>query len=701
MFKGHSNRCKHERKLHPGVIIPDGRKTTKTTSASVLALPTPNAVVAAAEKASVDDNQPFNQKEITPTSATPAQSASNQHITTYNHDMTTHDLQTDMHPNTAQLPIILVHDLGITTHDHGMTKDDGHQCSPLLLSATPISPPESGEATPTTTTEVEPASVLPSESIATPESSSTSDSDKTVDVNTAVLRPGSPAVTINTKGSQLESDTGAPQSPDLPATEQLRSVSDDDVDVVTAPFIQWLSQPPATPMEQLIKARRARTEQQVQPVRKNLRFLFASLLHDRTILRVEDIQLELFERLDICKAVRSLCVYRQIKAERMYTLFLLIKKVLVYLTQKKSYERKEWLRPDSIPSFPFVDSVAMEATEERKRDALNRQVFGKGGRKRPVEIQDEQGNEPPATRPRVDNNLGGNTVMVHRGHQISARPGAREFFSAAVAAAAFTSPPIICGSRSGPAENTRAALPLLDSAGPMSKAELQAISTHGLRDMLQLETEFSQASSGENFLRARGHEYMALLVTSVLCLCLAPRSQVLKELRIGESLKQVVGQDGTHTYRAEIRAEQNKNQRPTLVPFPEELTAHMDFYITMVRPALLRGALANKPELASNLAHTYLFFKRSGEGPRTDFSKLTQTVTGRIIGRPINAHEFRAAVITTFYENGATQAGMTNLATVMAHDATTARKFYYRPQLSQAAAAINREMASVLLGHSG
>jgi hypothetical protein len=35
----------------------------------------------------------------------------------------------------------------------------------------------------------------------------------------------------------------------------------------------------------------------------------------------------------------------------------------------------------------------------------------------------------------------------------------------------------------------------------------------------------------------------------------------------------------------------------------------------------------------------------------------------------------------------------------MAHDLTTARKCYYRPQLARAAAEFNREMANVLLDH--
>ncbi|MDR3409357.1 MAG: hypothetical protein P4L87_00160, partial [Formivibrio sp.] len=63
-------------------------------------------------------------------------------------------------------------------------------------------------------------------------------------------------------------------------------------------------------------------------------------------------------------------------------------------------------------------------------------------------------------------------------------------------------------------------------------------------------------------------------------------------------------------------------------------------------------------------------------------------------------HAFRAGVITTYYEEGATQGQMDVLANLMAHDPSTARNYYYRPQFARAAAATNQEMTSLLLNSS-
>ena len=119
----------------------------------------------------------------------------------------------------------------------------------------------------------------------------------------------------------------------------------------------------------------------------------------------------------------------------------------------------------------------------------------------------------------------------------------------------------------------------------------------------------------------------------------------------------------------------------------------------MVRPALLREAAASHVVPAPSLAHAYVFFKKTGDAPRLDFSNSTRAVTSRLIGREINAHAFRAGIITTCYEEGATQSEMDTLASLMAHDSNTAKNYYYRPKFQRAALNANQKMTSLLLGN--
>ncbi len=120
--------------------------------------------------------------------------------------------------------------------------------------------------------------------------------------------------------------------------------------------------------------------------------------------------------------------------------------------------------------------------------------------------------------------------------------------------------------------------------------------------------------------------------------------------------------------------------------FPPELTAPYDFYLENIRPLLLKGQ-----------KHDFVFCKRDGQGPRPEFSSFTSAVTNEVLGRPINAHTFRSAVITTFYESGATQSEMDVLANLMAHDSATAKAHYFRPQFAKAAVRTNLQMTRLLL----
>lgn len=180
--------------------------------------------------------------------------------------------------------------------------------------------------------------------------------------------------------------------------------------------------------------------------------------------------------------------------------------------------------------------------------------------------------------------------------------------------------------------------------------------------------------------------FVSYLVTATLTLALAPRSQVLKQLQIGTTLQRSA-EDGKYWVR--MLAEMSKNGKPTAFCLPAQLTSAYDHYLGVVRPRMLQQC--------GGAVHAYVFFKRSGQAPRTDFSTHTNAVTQRILNRPVNAHAFRAAVITCFYQTGASQQQMNVLADVMAHDPATQRNFYYRPQFAQASAETNDKMVGLLL----
>ena len=447
---------------------------------------------------------------------------------------------------------------------------------------------------------------------------------------------------------------------------------------VTAGFLHWLSMPPMTPIEAMVKARRAKEETQLKPIRHNLRFLFATLFEQGIVPALEDLKLELFQEIHICEALRAHLADRQVRGARIYALFLLIKKILVFIASERSIREKKYLPPTLIASFVYVDSICGDASEDRKRAAQNKHLLGafsgsggSGGQsalvpmsigKRKRDTHEEESKEP-------------SEGVVSTGSRLpTAAWDVSVPLSSAAASSAFSSQPLV-----------------MQEGSTLTKQEMSTIAAGCLGQLEAFHMAFEEAPS-EAILRSMAQEYTAFLVTAILSLALAPRSQVLRELQVGRTLKK--HSDGR--YWAEMPAEMNKNRKPTMLTIPVELSPHLDFYLQHVRSAMLREAAASGIS-HSKLSHAYVFFKKTGEAPRPDFSGFTRSVTARLIGREVTAHAFRAGVITTYYEEGATQGQMDTLANLMAHDPSTARNYYYRPQFARAAAATNQEMASLLL----
>lgn len=236
-------------------------------------------------------------------------------------------------------------------------------------------------------------------------------------------------------------------------------------------------------------------------------------------------------------------------------------------------------------------------------------------------------------------------------------------------------PAIEVGSQLTPDSRTSAAAAAAPGALRALRADANDLSPGGLGQITQGCLEYL----GRPAATREGGHYVAYLVTATLCLGMAPRQQVLRQLQLGSSfLKKADGQ-----YWIVMLAHMNKNGKATTFPIAQELTKAYDVYLESVRPQLLGGK-----------SHDYVFCKRTGDAPGAtfDFSDWTRSVTKVLIGRPVNCHAFRSAVVTTYYKSGASQCQMNALADVMAHDPKTARDYYYRDDAQKQAAEIQERM---------
>lgn len=139
------------------------------------------------------------------------------------------------------------------------------------------------------------------------------------------------------------------------------------------------------------------------------------------------------------------------------------------------------------------------------------------------------------------------------------------------------------------------------------------------------------ASGALAYLQTRNPTYYVHhLVVACLALGLAPRTQVLKQLRLGSSF--VREADGRWWVR--MIGETMKTGKPTVFALPQLLTESFDYYFASIRPELLR-------QHGGNDAHDFVFFKKNGSAPRKDFSELTTLATTQLIGRAVNPHAFR------------------------------------------------------------
>lgn len=455
--------------------------------------------------------------------------------------------------------------------------------------------------------------------------------------------------------------------------------SDEELQAGCMSFLQWCVSPALTPAEAVVKKRgRITSDSQLQPIKSNLRFLMSMAAEKGLTAKVD---LQIFTRLDVSQALFSALEERRVGAGRFHALFLLQKKILISLASQESTRRRQYISPlDACESFVFVDSVCCEAGQKRKIDARNRALLGVQATR---QLQGEHARGRPPQPFRIPTTWsppsGSSSPASADDNRTSPTPSARAFASPAAsgAAAAHVVP--------HPSDTP--------SCNELTKAELQQVCRYcitQLRDRMAAPQTVGDAVG----LAVSDRFFQALVVVATLCLGLAPRSQVLRALKIGSSFTRHAD-DGL--YWIKLVAQQTKSgTKPTLFALPAELTPVYDFFLDTVRPRLLAPTTG-----AQQARHDYLFVKRDGS-PRTEFSRTcTQPVTLAAISRPVNSHAFRGAVVVTYYEEtGASQCSMNLLADIMGHSAAVAKAYYYRPQFSKAALQTNAEMAKILL-HTG
>ena len=519
-------------------------------------------------------------------------------------------------------------------------------------------------------------------------------SESAADPDVVILSAGAHDMEIDQPNSEAESDSeltydesaGAAQAAAAAQIEGFRPMLQEaELQAGCFPFLQWLSLPPLTSCEALVKARRVKSLTQLQPIKSNLRFIFA-VLYEKEL--IQSIDLKELSKLPICQALFEALSHRNVGSARFHAVFLLIKKVLVYLTSQESTQRRQFLQPTMHESFMYVDSICSDSSYKRKQETRNRAVLGIHATQVLVKGQPPTPFQVPQVWTPARNETSASlsqTVAPTRSQGPVTKPTSGQ-----------PSPPASGpSSQSNNAANSSSSASSSSQDQELTKEELQQVAK-GCLSYLQSALDASTCAPTAAAAAAATSSgrvnldrlYMAHLVTATLCLGLAPRSQVMKQLRLGSSF---VKESADGRYWVKMLADMSKNGKPTTFAIPAQLTPAFDFYIDTIRPRLVGQ---QQPPADS---HDYVFVKQNGSAPRPDFSSCTNLVTQRLIGRPINAHAFRAAVITAYYQAGASQSEMDTLASIMAHDPATARNFYFKPQFNQAALQANEKMTELLL----
>lgn len=430
-------------------------------------------------------------------------------------------------------------------------------------------------------------------------------------------------------------------------------ISNDALDRLFQEFFSWLGQPAMTSIEIQVKSHRITKDSQLAPLKANCRFLCNIILQSDVVSQMSELRLALFTKLSSAQYVYNYLQQQKVQHERMYQIFLLFRKILVWMVSKQSFATGRHLSPHILESYTFVDQVALESSQLRKQHVADRLagIVPRTKRKSPDFIDlgpSEAGNSSAHTQ--KTNEAG------------SVQPEMK-------------SPLPSLGIS-----------PMTESWNCPSKEEMKRISSSCLQELQRMTN-----ISADRITPELASRYPMYLVLATLCTMSCPRSQVITHMNLGHrSASSPVQNFFLESTGYVIRQSSvlSKDGKPVVLAINELLTPYYTFYIDHLRPLLLHS---------SHLDQGYVYMGAKN-GPKTSFCEWTKRLTMVMVQKAFTPQDFRNAAVTLYYGNKShlTELDIQQLSTAMNHSADTAKKYYFHLNRADNSQRINREISDML-----
>lgn len=458
----------------------------------------------------------------------------------------------------------------------------------------------------------------------------------------------------------------------------VRVMPDTLINSLFHPFIRFLSIAPVTPLEQTIKQRRLETIQQEIVIKSNLKFICNILLQKQIVNNPDDLKLSHFAQVLTAQTIHDHLIKQNVKHERKYQIFLLLKKLCIFLVSKQSESSGVYLLPqNTIPAYNFVEAVAHESCSLRKQETKNRHVG----------IVLSQNNATSSHNSRQASNSASVHSMTnsHRSHGHS----------------------LVDSDESGDNNNgqNNALSPVVRKSNSYvpTQEELSLLAKSSLdymKEVIQLPSILQQDKSAALL-------FAQYLLMSLLTLTATPRSQILKVLNMGitaaSNRTASINLDEQPTvtlfyeedhYIVRVPAALSKDRQPVVLRIPDLLTEYFNFYLKYVR-----GLLLPKHTTFIDLGY---FFTSSIGGSKSSFVSWTNKISQLVIGREINPHNFRASVVSMYYKNtnnnssSSSDRDMLILSQLMSHSPQVQQQYYFKVQREQESKRVNEQISQML-----
>jgi hypothetical protein len=187
---------------------------------------------------------------------------------------------------------------------------------------------------------------------------------------------------------------------------------------------------------------------------------------------------------------------------------------------------------------------------------------------------------------------------------------------------------------------------------------------------------------------AQAYEFSRYLFTCTLARVAPPRTQVLRHLRINQTL---VRESSNGLWRMRYDGtEHSKTMMLLLLVLPSDLSRMYEKYLQHVRPRLVQSALA-----AGTTDHQYVYPNIRSLEERDEFTTWTKQVTMQLIGREVPPHHFRQSVTQAIYQTGASPRQMQDLSELMQHSTAIQSRYYRAPQFERLSIAMSEQLQSM------